>query len=43
MAPQSRGGQKLKKKKTPSNATKANSQTPKRILIYCFVIIRIQR
>jgi hypothetical protein len=40
MAPQSRGGQKLQKK--PLNTTKANSQTPKKILICCFVVIEFK-
>ncbi len=39
MAPQSRGGSKNK----PPNATKANSQTPTKFLVCCFVAIKIQR
>ncbi len=42
MAPQSRGGKKLKKKK-PLNATKAGSQTPKKILVCCSISIRVQK
>jgi hypothetical protein len=42
MAPQSRGGQKLKKKK-PLNATKASSQTPKKILVCYSIAIKVQR
>ncbi len=41
MAPQSKGGQKLKKK--PSNTTKANSQTCKKFLVCCFVVTKVQR
>jgi hypothetical protein len=42
MAPQSWGGQELKKKKPP-NAMKVNSQTPKNFLTCCPVAIRVQR
>jgi hypothetical protein len=42
MAPQSRGGQKLKKNKPP-NVIKASSKTPKKILICCFVAIKVQK
>jgi hypothetical protein len=41
MGPQSRRGQKLKKK--PLNATKINSQTPKKILVCSSIDIRVQR
>ncbi len=41
MAPQNRGGKKLFFK--PLNTTKANSQTPKKILVCCYVPIRVQR
>ncbi len=34
MAPQNKGGQKLLKK--PLDATKASSQTPKKILVCCY-------
>jgi hypothetical protein len=30
-------------KNKPSNATKADSQTLKKILVYCYVAIRVQR
>jgi hypothetical protein len=41
MAPQNRGRQ--NSKKIPPNVIKANFQTPKRILVYCFVTIKVQR
>jgi len=41
MAPQSRGGK--KHKKNPLNATKAGSQTPKKILVCCSISIRVQK
>jgi len=40
MAPQGKGGQKFPKK--PLNTTKANSQTPTKILICCFVPIEFK-
>jgi hypothetical protein len=39
---QSRGGQKLPKKK-PQNATKVGSQTPKKFIVCCSVVIRVQK
>ncbi len=42
MAPQSREGQKLKKNKPP-NGTKVSSETPKRIVVCCFIVIKVQR
>jgi hypothetical protein len=42
MALQSRGDQKLKKNK-PLNARKASSQTTTKLLVCCFVVIRVQR
>jgi hypothetical protein len=41
MAPQSKGGQKLQKK--PPDATNASSQTPKKILVCSYVVIKAQR
>jgi hypothetical protein len=41
MAPQSKGGQELKKK--PLNITKVSSQTPKNFLVCCCVDIRVER
>jgi len=41
MGPQSKEGQKLKKK--PLNGTKASSQTPKIIFVCCSIVIKIQR
>jgi hypothetical protein len=41
MAPQNRGV-KNSKNKTP-NTIKASSQTPKKFLICCFVVVRVQR
>ncbi len=40
MALQSRGGQKLNK---PPNAMKANSQTPKTILVCFSIVIKFQK
>ncbi len=42
MAPQSKGGQEFKKNK-PLNATKACFQTPKKVLVCCYVVIRVER
>ncbi len=42
MAPQSKGGQKLKKKKPPS-AMKVGSQTPTKFLVFCYVAIKVQK
>jgi hypothetical protein len=42
MALQRRRGSRTKKNK-PSNATKANSQTPTKFLVCCFVVIRVQK
>ncbi len=42
MAPQSKGGKKTQKNK-PANATKANSQTPKKLLVCYFLVIRIKK
>jgi hypothetical protein len=39
--PKVEGGQKLIKK--PPNVTKANSQAPKKILVCCFVVIKVQK
>jgi hypothetical protein len=41
MAPQSRGGQELKKK--PPNVTKIGSQTPTKFLVCCSIDIIFQR
>jgi hypothetical protein len=42
MAPQSKGGQKLKKDNLASHSTKADSQTPKKFFVFCFVVFRVQ-
>jgi len=42
MAPQNRGGQKLKKN-NPLNVTKASSQTLKKILVCFYVVINAQK
>jgi hypothetical protein len=41
MAPQNRGV-KNSKNKSP-NATKADSQTPTKFLVCCFVVVKLQR
>jgi hypothetical protein len=41
MAPQSRGGQKLKKKK-PLNVIKASSQTLRKILVCCYIVLKFK-
>jgi hypothetical protein len=41
MAPQNRGVKNSKNK--PLNVIKAGSQTPTKFLVYCFVVIRVQR
>jgi hypothetical protein len=41
MAFQNRGVKNLKNK--PPNAAKANSQTPKKFFICCFVVVRVPR
>jgi hypothetical protein len=42
MALQSRRGQELKKNKPP-NATKANSQTPTKFLVCCYVDVKVKK
>jgi hypothetical protein len=42
MAPQSKGGQELKKNKPP-NVAKAGSQTPTKFLVCCSIAIEVQR
>jgi hypothetical protein len=42
MAPQNRGGQKLKKKK-PLNAIKISSQTPTKFLVCYYVTIKVPK
>jgi hypothetical protein len=41
MAPKIEGVKKTKKK--PLNDTKANSQTPKKILVRCFITIKVEK
>jgi hypothetical protein len=43
MAPQGKGGQELKKNKSPNMIIEANSQTPKIFLLCCFAVIRVQK
>jgi hypothetical protein len=42
MAFQSKMGQKVKKNKPP-NATKAGFQTPKKLLLCCSIVIKVQK
>jgi len=41
MALQNRRGQNFKKK--PPNTTKVGSQTPKKFLVCCFVVVKVQK
>jgi hypothetical protein len=41
MAPQNRRVNNSKNK--PPNATKAGSQTPKKFLVHCFVVIKVPK